>query len=102
LPAGQMKETFTVKSYRPAIQFFDIRDSQFIPAILRGDRKRALHLAHGILKEKYNQQRSAIDEVVTMATDQDKREEQRAGILVGRRTVALIGLGLGLILVACV
>src|SRR5436189_32425 len=47
LPEGRMKETLTAKSYQPAMRFFDIRDTQFIPALLRGDRGTAIRLAQG-------------------------------------------------------
>jgi methyl-accepting chemotaxis protein len=102
LPEGRMKQALTAKSYQPAMQFFEIRDRQFIPAVLRGDRKQAQELAQGVLKQAYNRQRDAIDEVVAMANEQGRHEEQKAADLVNERTAALIGLGMGLTLIGCV
>ena len=36
LPEGKLKETLVVKSYRPAMEFFAIRDREFTPLVLRG------------------------------------------------------------------
>lgn len=101
LAEGKIKETMVGKSYRPAIAFLDIRDKQFIPAILRGDRHTARVLASGILKEKYDEHRAAIDEVVTMASERNKRDEQEASALIRGRTAFMVSLGVAIIVVSC-
>src|SRR5688572_13885447 len=34
LPEGELRQAMLVQSYEPAIEFFEIRDKQFIPALL--------------------------------------------------------------------
>jgi methyl-accepting chemotaxis protein len=76
-----LREALLDKSYPPAVEFFDVRDKEFVPAILAGDRARAVALAHGVLQEKYQQHRSAIDEVVTLSTKRLQADEQSAGVI---------------------
>jgi methyl-accepting chemotaxis protein len=79
LPAGQLKDTMVVQSYRSAIQFLDLRDKEFIPAVLKGDLESARALAQGGLKQRYEEHRASIDRVVVLAlqkTDADERSAQ--------------------------
>ena len=41
LESGSLKTELVEKSYQPGIKFLDLRDSEIIPAILRGDRQAA-------------------------------------------------------------
>ena len=45
LPEGKLKEVLVVQSYQPAIRFFDVRDMEFIPALLKGDAATARELS---------------------------------------------------------
>ena len=76
LPDGAMKNEMIVTAYRPAVEFFRIRDEQFLPACIAGDAALANQLARGVLQEKYEEHRSAIDNVVKMATQRAIEEEQ--------------------------
>ena len=38
LREGALKTALVEKSYRPALEFLDIKDKEFIPAVLRGDK----------------------------------------------------------------
>lgn len=68
LEAGPLKDSLTEKAYRPATAFFDVRDNELIPTVMRGDQA----AAHDILAKKlapaYEEHRHAIDEVTTLAT----------------------------------
>lgn len=44
LTEGEMKKILVVDSYNPAIQFFNVRDKEFIPAIQEGDKIKATNL----------------------------------------------------------
>jgi methyl-accepting chemotaxis protein len=100
LPESPLKETLAVKSYRPAVDFFDLRDKTFIPAVLRGERAQAQALMRGSMYQKYEEHRAAIDEVVAMATQRNKDDEQAAADIITRVTVFLAALGVGIVLLA--
>lgn len=106
LPAAseKLKTTMLDESYRPAKDFLDIRDAQFIPAVQRGDYKTAKALAYGVLRQKYDAHRAAIDGVVTMANARNAQLEQGAKTdisaaenVIANRINTLIALGLAII-----
>lgn len=78
LGESPMKKIMIEDAYKPAIDFFTIRDDQFIKAIQKGDRKAAVSLAQGILKTKYEQHRLQIDKVVELATKRNISDEKKA------------------------
>ncbi len=97
LPAGQMKEVLVQQSYTPAMAFFDLWDSQFIPAIQKGDKTKATGLAFGAMRDQYELHRKAIDEVVKVSTEQNASVEATAAATIKTKTtvmilVALIGI----------
>ena len=101
LPEGPMKETMIVDSYKPAIEFYRIRDEMFIPACRKGDRARANAIARGPLRKAYEQHRAAIDKVVAMATTRNEQDEVAVAETIASRTkwsiiwigVVLVGTG---------
>ena len=93
LPEGKLKQTLVATSYKPAIEFFDARDRDFIPAVLSGDASRAKQVARGILKERYEAQRAAIDQVVELANTRTREDESSAAGLIASRTLLLGVLG---------
>jgi methyl-accepting chemotaxis protein len=97
LSNGNLKYTFLVKSYKPAIEFFNIRDKEFIPAIIDGDMYRPRELIRGLLKEKYQEHRQAIDEVIKLAKENNKHAEQAALHIMHGRMLTLLVLGIGII-----
>ena len=90
LADGPMKDLMIRQSYQPALAFFDLRDREFIPALLAGDRTRATQLAFGALREHYEQHRKAIDEVVKLATLQNARIETEAAATVRAKNLTMI------------
>jgi methyl-accepting chemotaxis protein len=96
LPAGEMKEVLVTDSYQPAMEFFAIRDQQFIPAVRRGDSKTALALALGELKEKFVAHRAAIDRLVPMVMAQREAEEAHVRDVIRGRAIALVSGGIGI------
>ena len=78
LEDGAMKKAMVEGSYTPAIEFFEILDNQFIPAVQKGDLETAQKLAYGILKEKYSIHRAEIDKVVELASARNGEDEANA------------------------
>jgi methyl-accepting chemotaxis protein len=100
LTEGPLKEAMVVRSYRPAMEFMEVRDREFIPALLRGDKERARELA-GSLKQKYEAHRTAIDDVVKMATERNLTDERLAAAMIAWRTFLMLALGALLIGAGC-
>ena len=86
LPAGEMKTIKTQDCYEPAIAFYDVMFTQFIPACLEGDVETVISLSRGKMKTYYEQHRTSIDEVVAMATQQAAADEAEVEEIVSRRT----------------
>ncbi|MBI3855368.1 MAG: hypothetical protein HY293_06730, partial [Planctomycetes bacterium] len=106
LAEGKLKELLIVQSYRPAMKFFEVRDTQFVPAILKGDQAAARTLAFGTLRELYDEHRVKIqdwdrrgsqDDVVSLATRRNQEDEQTAGDVIAGRMTFLAFLGGGVI-----
>lgn len=54
------------ESYEPAIEFFNVWQKQFLPALQIGDKKKLTELLQGPMKDLYNLHRTKIDEVVRL------------------------------------
>jgi methyl-accepting chemotaxis protein WspA len=92
LPNGPIKDAMTVRAYGPAISFFDTRDREFVPAVMSGNQTRARELALGVMKQRYEEHRRAIDEVVGLATASNQVGETAAEELVTGSTRFLLGI----------
>ena len=61
------REKLLVHAYRPAHQYFDLWEKEFVPAVLAGEHERAAAFAIKRLEPLYEEHRRAIDDVVRMA-----------------------------------
>jgi methyl-accepting chemotaxis protein WspA len=92
LAEGPLKDAMVNRSYKPAMGFFQVRDSEYVPAILAGDRERAETLLRGPLKDRYEEHRAAVDDVVRMATTANAEYEKSAVEIIASRTSWLVGI----------
>lgn len=93
-----MSDLMTVTAYRSAIEFFRIRDEQFVLAIRAGDRERArVMLAQ--MNRHYAAHRLAIDQVVELATARNAEYERRANELIDSQSRTLLFLAGAILLV---
>ena len=67
LPAGQIKTELIETSYEPAMEFFNILEKEYIPAVKAHDTAKVDELITGRLKDAYEKHRAAIDNVVRLA-----------------------------------
>jgi methyl-accepting chemotaxis protein len=100
LPPSAMKDALVISSYRPAQEFFNVYDSEFLPKLLAGDNAGAREVAASGLKQKYEAHRAAIDEVVKLAVAEANSVEGETSALISRRSVELGVIGLAALLVA--
>ncbi len=102
LPDGNMKDILLKQSYEPGLAFFEIRDTQYIPAILSGDTAKAKEIAFGALQAKYDLHRIAIDEVVKLSTAQNAQLESLANSIIKTKTLTMLLIAIFGILGLCI
>ncbi len=78
LPPGEIRKKMVHDSYIPAMQFFDDLNTEFIPAMERGDYEAAERVAYESLKVHYQQHRDVIDDIVVLAAEQNRINEETA------------------------
>ena len=103
-----ISEAMLVTSYEPAVKFYEMRDNEFIPALNRGDFKRAKSLALGPMTEYYQQHRKGVNAVVEESIKYDVATEKEADAVILKRTgfmlftslalIGFVGIGLGTVL----
>ena len=88
------------ESHKPAAEFFQTLEQQFIPAIQKQDKALATTIAYGKLQSEYLEHRKDIDKAVTLATQNSQIFETAAAKEVRQRSAILLGgLVAGLILI---
>jgi methyl-accepting chemotaxis protein WspA len=98
LPQNSMKDLMTATAYRSAMEFFQLRDEQFVPAIRAGDHERAKAVLMQ-MNQRYEAHRLAIDQVVTLATQQNAAFETKSADVIASQTRWLLILGIAILLV---
>jgi methyl-accepting chemotaxis protein len=96
LETGPLKTVLLEKSYRPAFDFLEIKDKEFIPAVSRGDWATVDKLMHGSLKQKYDEHLAAILETVDLATERNKQDEAAAAARIHQGSLILGFIGFGI------
>jgi methyl-accepting chemotaxis protein/CheY-like chemotaxis protein len=100
LEQGALRDAMLTGAYDPAIQFYDIVNSRFIPALRNGDRESARELVYGDLKTLYATHRKSVDQVVLGATEKHEKTEALAAETIQRDTKTLLTIALVVIVVA--
>ncbi len=77
LAPGTLADAMNVIAYRPAVEYFQIRDNDLVPAVLAGNRQR-VDSALIMLKQRYEEHRRAVDEVVKLTNARNTELEQSA------------------------
>jgi methyl-accepting chemotaxis protein len=93
LTPSDMKDTLVVRSYEPGRRFFDLYDRELVPLLAAGDLTAARRLALGAMKDEYETHRTAVDEVVTLATAQNERVEKDAASVATIESWKLVAIG---------
>lgn len=93
----QLKEELQEKSFTPAEKFYKVRDEQFFPAALAGNKEKAQAIARQILMPLYNKHRLAVDEVVRLSIARNQQDEERARNIIRTNTATMGFLGVGIV-----
>ena len=92
LPAGPLREAMIETSYKPAMEFYRIYRTDFLPAIRAGERDKASSIAFGDLAHAYETHRAAIDTAVQLANERNAGTESAAQSLIAGRMAWLYGM----------
>uniref|UniRef100_UPI003753E48D methyl-accepting chemotaxis protein n=1 Tax=Armatimonas sp. TaxID=1872638 RepID=UPI003753E48D len=92
LPASPLRTALLERSHAAAQRFFVVLNQEYIPAVFRGDTARLQVLTATSLKVAYQEHRSAVDTVVSLATRRYESDETTA-----QGVVAFAGLALALL-----
>ena len=98
LQKDTLGDLMTVQANRAALDFFRMRDEQFVPAIRAGERERARSVLEGMGRH-YDIHRRAIDKVVEIATANNIEFERSADLVIASRSQTLLLLGAAILLV---
>lgn len=82
------------QAHEPALAFYDLAFSKFIPAIQQGDKEKAAALLQN-MGAVYETHRKAIDQVVQLATKRTELDEVRAGQSISSANIWLLAVFLG-------
>ncbi len=99
LPVSPVRTALLEKSHAAAQQFFVVLDQEYGPAVFRGDTARMNALAATSLKAAYQEHRSAVDTVVSLATRRYESDETMAQGVVRFAMLALLVLSLVMLVV---
>lgn len=96
LPEGSTKEKMVKAAYDPAIAFFEIRDTKYIPALLGGDKDKAQEILNKELTPLYDAHLKVINEIVNEVNLSNQENEVSAKKIVLQTTIWLIVIGFGI------
>jgi methyl-accepting chemotaxis protein len=94
LEEGRLKQLLVSDSYASAAEFYSIADSQFFPALARGDRAGALSLAAHELTDRYDRHRRVIDEIAELANTESEAIEQEANAVIVSSWIGMLAVGI--------
>ena len=93
LEPGPLKQALVEDAYKPGIEFLNLRDQHYIPAIKAGNLAEATTWLPR-MRERYEAHRKAIDEVVSLATARNQTDEASARDFIQRHTLGLLAVAL--------
>ncbi len=96
LGATDLGDLMTVTAYNPAMEFFKLRDEQFIPALQAGDRDKARAIL-AQMHQRYEAHRLAIDQVVTISKTRNATAESDADEVIASQSRTLLVLALAIL-----
>ena len=99
LPEGTGKDLLVKDAYDTAEEFFNVRDKEFVPAILQRNTQRYEHLFHEVMEPMYERHRLIIDKIVESANVESKNIETQANKRVKTSNALLVAVAGVIVLV---
>jgi len=97
-----LRKSILEDTKKPAHEFFEIMDKEYIPALKAHNHEKAQELSSGILSEKYEAHRELVDKLVEMANKKASNDEEDATAVLQKSSTTMIVtvlFALGIILV---
>ncbi len=91
LKEGEEKQLMVESSYRPALQFYQVAQKEFFPALLSGDQARGKQVV-ATLSGLYDQHRASIDKLVKLANARGAALEKSTDAELSRSILLLVAL----------
>ncbi|WP_263833373.1 methyl-accepting chemotaxis protein [Sulfurospirillum oryzae] len=85
-----MRKSILEETKKPALEFFDIIDKEYIPALKAHNREKAQELSSGILSNKYEAHRDMVDKLVEMANKKASQDEEDATTILQKSSTTMI------------
>lgn len=101
LPDGRRKTAMVDESWKSGMAFIELRDGQFIPALLAGNREAAMAVLPE-MKKRYSEHREKIDEVIKLTLAEHDAAEQVASSVVARDGRLLLAISILVALVVAI
>ncbi len=92
-----LKQALLVEAHDPAVRFFDVMETSFIPAALAHDRIKMANLMDGSLLQEYDEHRQGIAEAMRLAEANDAGLKREAESLINSRGWLQLGLSIGIV-----
>ncbi|MDR2555508.1 MAG: methyl-accepting chemotaxis protein [Fibromonadaceae bacterium] len=102
LEQGALRDAMLKGAYEPAVRFYDIVFSKFIPALQNGNREYARELVQSELKTMYAEHRKSVDQVVLGATEKYEKVENLANAKIQKDTKLLFTIAIVVIIAALI
>jgi len=102
LTEGSIKDNMLVNSYKPAVDYFELRDNNFISLIKSGNREEAKNLLLRGMKTKYDEHRKYVDLVVKEATAKNLITETSAAEITTSKTFFMLLTGVIILIVVSI
>ncbi|MCC9600501.1 methyl-accepting chemotaxis protein [Stieleria sp. JC731] len=91
LANGELKRLKNSECYQPAVEFFEMMETSFIPACLGGDVRAAQMLIRGPMRQAFVAHQESINRVVDLASGQhEAKEAEVAKVINTRRAISLV------------
>jgi len=100
LPEGDMRTDMLSGAYDPAVEFYRIADTEFIPAVKNGDYEKASGLLRGPLEEAYRTHRLYINRIVSQANTQSTIIEHQTESILKQASIQMLGLFIIIIIIS--
>lgn len=88
--AADLKSEFLNNSHKPVVEFYDVIEKKYLPAINSKNIENVTNIFNKELKPLYQEHRNCIDKVVSMATNKNINYESYAAKTIGKSLLFLI------------
>jgi methyl-accepting chemotaxis protein len=98
LPAGKVKELIQGKVHDSAMQYYQLVDEQFVPAMLKRNTKAAQKILPQLM-DRYEASQVAVAEMIQADLEDGKSARNQIDVTMTNRTYQQIGLGIVLVVI---